>query len=138
MPERKIKGTVMMDKGEERFKEKLNLDPFYEDQPINELDNDVLKAMDKAVKPHVAVPDFKRYTNGGKEKKITEVVQEEEKKEKKTMDNKNKNKSTYGVGQVFRNGAPAKKKKVAKKKKAEVFESAQDEVERYLSELGLN
>ena len=29
--ERKIKGAVMMDRGEERFKERLNQDPFYED-----------------------------------------------------------------------------------------------------------
>ena len=128
----------MMDRGEERFKERLNPDPFYDDQPINELDNDVYKAMEKGVKPHVAVPDFKRYTNGGKEKKITELVQEEDKKQQKTSENVNRAKTTYGVGTVFRNGAPAKKKKASKKKKVEVFESAQDEVERYLAELGLN
>lgn len=29
--ERKIKGAVFMDKGEERFKDQLNADPFYED-----------------------------------------------------------------------------------------------------------
>lgn len=29
--ERKLKGGVFMDKGEERFKEKLNPDPFYDD-----------------------------------------------------------------------------------------------------------
>ena len=29
--ERKLKGTVFMDRGEERFKEKLNQDPFYAD-----------------------------------------------------------------------------------------------------------
>ena len=59
-----------MDKGEERFKEKLPEDPFYDDQPLNELDNDVHGALVKATKPEVSVPDFKRYTNGGKEKRI--------------------------------------------------------------------
>ena len=107
----------MMDKGEERFKERLNPDPFYDDQPINELDNDVIKAMDTAVKPKVAVPDFKRYTNGGKEKKITDVVKEEEKKDKKKTENLSKAKSNCNVGQVFRNGAPPSKKKKAAKKK---------------------
>jgi len=83
LPERKLKGAVFMDKGEERFKERLNSDPFYDDQPINELDNDVHVALEMAIKPKIAVPDFNRYTNGGKEKKITDVVQEEEKKVQK-------------------------------------------------------
>ena len=82
-------------------------------------------ALEKAVKPHVAVPDFKRYTNAGKEKIIADVVQEEDKKDKKKAENVNRAKTTYGVGTVFRNGAPpSKKKKAAKKKKREVFESA--------------
>ena len=66
-----------MDKGEERFKEHVNADPLYDDLPLNELDNDVLAAMDKAIKPKVAVPDFNRYLNGGKDKKIKDVVEEE-------------------------------------------------------------
>mmetsp|Transcript_1685 Transcript_1685/g.2334 ORF Transcript_1685/g.2334 Transcript_1685/m.2334 type:complete len:405 (+) Transcript_1685:613-1827(+) len=82
-PERKVKGAVLMDRGEERFRERLNPDPLYEDLPLNELDNDVQGALEKAVKPSVSVPDFKRYTNGGKEKRITDVILEEETKEKK-------------------------------------------------------
>ena len=135
----------MMDKGEERFKERLNPDPFYDDQPINELENDVYTAMEKAIKPHVAVPDFKRYTNAGKEKNITAVVEEEEKKEKKKTENIAKAKTSYGVGTVFKGaGMAAKKKKVAAAKKKQQsqpkkgIESAQDEVERYIAELGLN
>ena len=87
-----------MDKGEERFREKLNPDPLYDEQPINELDNDIMGALEKGTKPHVAVPDFKRYTNGGKEKKLSEVVQEEESKNQKKAENQMKSKTAYSVG----------------------------------------
>ena len=44
--QRKRYGTVVdMGRAEPRFVEKLNKDPFYDDQPINELNNDVLKAL---------------------------------------------------------------------------------------------
>ena len=125
----------MMDRGEERFKERLNQDPFYEDQPINELDNDLHGALDKAIEPKVAVPDFNRYTNGGKEKKIADVVYEEEKKEKQKNQNKNQAKNSYDVKRVFPGNA--KKKKKAPKKPKEAIESAQDEFDKYMAELGL-
>lgn len=112
-----------MDKGEDRFKERANPDPFYDDQPINEIDNDLHGALDKAIKPQVAVPDFKRYTNGGKEKKIRDVVEEEEKKEKKVKEDATKSKTQYGVKNIFK-GSSKKKKVAAKKKPKEAFESA--------------
>ena len=59
-----------MDRGEERFREKLNPDPLYEDLPLNELDNDVMAALEKATKPAISVPDFNRYTEGEKSKRI--------------------------------------------------------------------
>lgn len=64
----------MMDRGEERFREKMNQDPFYDEQPLNELDNDIQGALERGTKPAIAVPDFNRYTNGGKEKKIKDVI----------------------------------------------------------------
>ena len=70
LPERKVKGAVQMDRGEERFREKLNPDPLYEDLPLNELDNDVMAALEKATKPAISVPDFNRYTEGEKSKRI--------------------------------------------------------------------
>jgi len=106
-----------MDRGEERFKERRNSDPFYEDQPLNELDNDVHVAIEKATKPHVAVPDFNRFTNGGKEKRIVDVKQEEETKQKKQSSNLTKAKTTYDVKNIFTGNATAKKKKAAAKKK---------------------
>ena len=57
--ERKIKGAVTMHTGE-RFPQKLNQDPLYDDLPLNELDNDILGAL-QATKPKVNVPDFNRY-----------------------------------------------------------------------------
>ena len=121
LPERKIKGFVNMDRGEERFRERLNPDPLYDDLPLNELDNDVQGALEKAIKPAVSVPDFNRYTNGGKQKKITDVVQEEEAKTKKKTEDKAKSKNTYGVKTLF---GHSKKKKAAKKKPKQALESA--------------
>ena len=61
MPEKKVKGYVMMGKGEERFPEKVgNKDPFWEEQPITEGFVDLDKAI-QATKPNVPVADFNRY-----------------------------------------------------------------------------
>lgn len=84
------------------------------------------------------MPDFNRFTNGGKEKKIADVVVEEESKQKKQADNLTKAKTNYAVKKHFKGNAAAKKKKAAKKKPKEALESAQDEVERYLKELGFD
>lgn len=51
-PDKKIPNVVFMDGGEPRFKDKLPEDPFYNDLPINELANDINKAL-KAIKPNV-------------------------------------------------------------------------------------
>ena len=40
-PDKKVRNAVMMSVGEPRFAEKLPQDPFYLDQPLNELTNDV-------------------------------------------------------------------------------------------------
>ncbi len=63
LPKRTIKGYVNMDKGEERFPDKPNKDPFYDEQPLTELNIDVDKAL-QATKPEVSAPDFKRYIAG--------------------------------------------------------------------------
>lgn len=63
---RRVKGFVEMGRlSEERpfHKVKLHEDPFYDDLPLNELDNDVLKSL-ASVKPgtgSASVPDFNRY-----------------------------------------------------------------------------
>lgn len=87
-----------MNRGEERFREKLNADPLYDDLPINELDNDIQGALEKATKPAVSVPDFNRYTDGGKAKRIEDVKMAQDMKDKKTNENKSKAKTQYGVG----------------------------------------
>ena len=43
--------------------------PFYEDQPLNELQNDINAAL-KANGPANAAPDFKRYDIAGKNKDL--------------------------------------------------------------------
>lgn len=50
--EKKLLNLVKMDAGEPRFKVKLPEDPFYEDQPLNELNCDVIHALN-AVRPGV-------------------------------------------------------------------------------------
>ena len=133
--ERKVKGYVYMDRGEERFREKLNPDPLYDDLPLNELDNDIYGALEKGTKPQVSVPDFNRFANGDKSKKIDDLINEYEGKAKKDNENVGRSKNSYSVKNVFPGNA--KKKKAAKKKRPkQAFESAQDEVERYLKELG--
>lgn len=71
-----------MNRGEERFKEKLNPDPFYDELPLNELDNDIDKALN-AVRPKASVPNFDRYTAGDKSKDLNAVKREEDEKEQK-------------------------------------------------------
>ena len=100
-----------MSKGEQRFKEKLNEDPFYEDQPLNELDNDVHEAL-KAVRPKIPAPDFNRYTAGDKIKNIKAVKEEIEEKEKKVTENNLKSKTTYQVKNNFKGAKKGKKGKV--------------------------
>jgi len=72
LPERKVKGFVDMGKAEERdmYKVKLHADPFYEEQPINELDNDIMKSLVNSTRPEISGPDFKRYTNADKNKNM--------------------------------------------------------------------
>ena len=83
LPERKIKGYVQMDKGEERFKDKVPDNPLHDDMQnpnevgadaleammngvklkddpnskkrltLNEMNNDVIGAMEKGIKPKV-------------------------------------------------------------------------------------
>ena len=46
LPEKKIKGYVNMEKDTvERFPDKINKDPFYNDQPLTELNIDIDKAL---------------------------------------------------------------------------------------------
>ena len=115
--------------GEERFKERLNPDPFYDDQPINELDNDVHEAL-KAVRPKVTVPDFARYTAGDKIKNINTVKQEEEEKETRTNANLAKSKTAYQVKNNFKGNAKGKKGKVkmTTKKKPKEFAAEEEMV----------
>ena len=138
LPERRVKGFVDMDRGAERFKEKLNADPFYDEQPLNELDNDVDKAL-AAVRPKVNVPSFDRYTNGDKGKDIKAVKEEEAVKDEKKTANLAKSKSAYQVKNNFAGNAKAKKKvKVTTKNKPKEFANAEDEVNSYLKEFGFD
>ena len=76
-----VKGFVDMKRQtEERWKTKLNEDPFYEDQPLNELTNDVLEALEKGTKPERKAPDFNRYDAGDKNKDLKEVMNIEDRK----------------------------------------------------------
>lgn len=59
---------------EQRFKQVTNPDPFYEDQPLNEIDNDVLMALEKGTKPEKRAPAFDRYDAGLKNRDIKEVL----------------------------------------------------------------
>lgn len=58
--DRPVKNSVNIGKQEPRFVEKLEKDPFYNDQPLNELNNDIHGAI-AAVKPEP------RHTNFGKQ-----------------------------------------------------------------------
>ena len=60
LPERVVKNVVRMDKGGERFKEKIDKNPFADEIPNTEMNIDVDKAL-KATKPDVPVVDFNRY-----------------------------------------------------------------------------
>ena len=139
LPERRVKGFVDMDRGEERFREKMNADPFYDEQPLNELDNDVHEAL-KAVRPKVNVPSFDRYTAGDKVKDINAVKKDEDEKDQKKTENVAKSKTAYQVKNNFKGNAKGKKGKVkmTTRKKPKEFASAEDEVNAYMKELGLD
>jgi len=47
-----VKNSVLMSKGEERFKERLPADPFIADKPLNEFENDIYTAW-AATRPNV-------------------------------------------------------------------------------------
>lgn len=83
-------------------------------------------ALQNAIKPAISVPDFKRYTNGGKEKKIQDVIQEADIKTKKTTADKSRAKDAYAVKKHFKGGSAAAKKKkaAAKNKPKQAIESA--------------
>jgi hypothetical protein len=77
LPDRKVKGFVDMGKAEERdiYKVKLHADPFYDEQPINELDNDIMGSLVKSTKPEPSAPDFSRYTNNDKNKNLPQIME---------------------------------------------------------------
>ncbi len=101
-----------MDGGEARFKQRLPEDPFYDDQPLNELNNDINAAL-KAIKPNV--PTVKISKSSARDNRdLREVILEQDKKDEKFKIAKEKNKEKY---QVKNNFTPAKKTtKFAKKK----------------------
>lgn len=72
--EKRVKGNVYMDRGEERFRERLHEDPFYDEQPLNELTNDVTGALIKGTKPEATAVDFNRYEKAEKVKDVKQVV----------------------------------------------------------------
>jgi hypothetical protein len=67
--DRPVKTAVNMAKAEPRFVEPLPKDPFYDDQPINELNNDILAAFD-AIKPEARKTNFAKQSAGDKNKDL--------------------------------------------------------------------
>lgn len=139
---RRIKGFVDMERQtEDRWKPVRHEDPFYEDQPINELTNDVLAALDKGTKPEKNAPNFKRYDAAGKNQDLKTVMEVEEKKTKAQTENKQKSKEAYQVKNNFQSTeAQRKKARAAKQKKTAkpaMFKNADEEVNAYMAELGL-
>lgn len=87
---------------EERFPIKLHKDPFYEDQPITDLNIDLDKAI-LSTKPNVAVVDFNRYPKT-KEKEnldLKVVMEVEEKKKNDFVDKKKAAKEKFQIKQLF-------------------------------------
>lgn len=127
-----------MGKAEERHINKIKIhdDPFYDEQPLNELDNDIMGSLIKATRPEINGPDFKRYTNADKNKNLPQIMEQEEAKEVKKTENKKKSKDNYAVKNHF---LPSKSKKGKKKANARPrdLKEADDEVEQYMKELGL-
>lgn len=81
---KKVKGFVEMYRHtEDRWKTKLPEDPFFDDQPLNELTNDVMAALEKGTKPERRAPDFKRFDAADKNKDLKEVMEIADKKTKK-------------------------------------------------------
>ena len=89
-------------------------DPFYEDQPINELDNDVMGAMIKATRPDVGGVDFKRYENKGKSDTIKTVIEKNEKNQVSKKERVAAAKDRYQIKNHFAPAPKGKKKKSAK------------------------
>mmetsp|Transcript_22576 Transcript_22576/g.21753 ORF Transcript_22576/g.21753 Transcript_22576/m.21753 type:complete len:98 (+) Transcript_22576:490-783(+) len=79
-PERPMKNVIRFDKYSERFQEVLNKDPFYDEQPLTELNIDIDKAM-KSTKPQVSVPNFNRYEKVKENNNLKKVMEENQKKE---------------------------------------------------------
>ena len=114
----------------------LPRDPFYDDQPINELDNDILAAFD-AIKPEPRKTNFAKQSAGDKNKDLKQVMREQDAKDRKILAAKEESKQKYTVKNNF-TPRPAQKAKVAARKlKAKPFQSAEDEVNQYMKELGL-
>jgi len=90
-----------MDKGEERFPEKLaGKDPFYEDLPLTELEIDVDKAL-KATKPNENVVDFKRYPKTRENEDLKVVMEKEEQKVVEHKQKKEEAKEKFKVDKLF-------------------------------------
>ena len=78
-PEKKVINAVIMNGGEPRFKDRLPEDPFYQDQPLNELKNDITAAL-KAIKPNVPQANFGK--GGAKDNRdLKEVMREQDQKD---------------------------------------------------------
>ncbi|CDW74037.1 UNKNOWN [Stylonychia lemnae] len=146
--DKKVKGNVNMDKDKvERFPDKVSKDPFYNDQPLTELNIDIDKAI-QATKPNIPVVDFKRYEKV-KEKEhqdlkyIREMIEEIKQKDQQT---KKEQKEKFKVDKIFpQNGKkPAVKKgvkgvvKVSQGKTKKSALDADAEIDKYLKELGLD
>lgn len=68
---------------------------------MNELNNDVLGALEKGTKPERRAPDFKRYDAADKNKDLKEVMEIAENKAKKKEANQAKSKTAYAVKNHF-------------------------------------
>lgn len=73
--DRPVKTGVNMGKAEPRFVDKLPSDPFYDDQPLNELNNDLLGALN-AVKAEPRKAAWAKQSAGDKNKDLKQVMKE--------------------------------------------------------------
>lgn len=89
-----------MGRQQERFREKLPEDPFYDDLPLNEFTNDLNKA-DAARRAEPRGPNFGKQSAGDKNKDLKTVLEEQDAKDASIAKAKQSNKQKYTVQNNF-------------------------------------
>ena len=98
--ESRVKTTVDIGRQQERFREKLPEDPFYDDLPLNEFTNDLNKA-DAARRAETRGPNFGKQSAGDKNKDLRTVLEEQDAKDARIAKAKQSNKQKYTVKNNF-------------------------------------